>query len=306
MVRETSLSVQDLIYPMFVVHGTGIKEEIKGLSGNYHFSIDFFVEEVKMISDLGVSYIMIFGLPEDKDKLGSEAYSDDGIVQRAVRAVKKEVPEITVITDACLCAYTHHSHCGIFQDGELNNDLTCDYIARTALTHAKAGADIVAPTGIIDGQIKAVRTILENNGFNQTIIMSYAARYASKLYDPFFKSGTESITTFGDKKTYQMDYSNSNEAMREISHDVGEGADIIMIQPGIFYLDVVYRAKENFKTPLAVYNVSGEYAMIKAAAKLGSIDEKEIILEVLTAFKRAGSNLIMTYFAKEIAPILKA
>jgi porphobilinogen synthase len=306
MVSETSLSVNNLIYPMFVVHGKGIKKEIKTLAGNYHFSIDLFIEEVKKVRDLGIPAIMVFGLPEDKDKLGSEAYSPNGIVQQAIIAVKKTVPDIIMITDVCLCEYTHHSHCGIIKNGELNNDETVDAITKIALSHAEVGADIVAPAGIIDGQVNSVRKLLDEKGHHNTIIMSYAVRYASKLYDPFFKSGTESTTTFGDKKSYQMDYANRDEAMREIAADIQEGADIIMIQPGIFYLDIVSRAKDKFRVPIAVYNVSGEYTMIKSAAQLGRINEKEIIMEVLTAFKRAGADLIMTYFARSIANDLKS
>ncbi len=304
MFSETALSVNDLIYPMFVVHGKGIKEEISMLPGNYHLSVDCLVEEAKKVRDLGIPAVTLFGLPEKKDKVGSEAYTPDGIIQKAVKALKKEVPDMIVITDVCLCEYTHHGHCGIIKDGYLDNDASLEIIANIALSHVKAGADIVAPAGMIDGQVKTIRSNLDKHGHCETIIMSYAATYASKLYDPFFKSGTESTITFGDKKTTQMNYTNSDEAMREIALDIEEGADIVMVKPGIFYIDIVHRAKEEFEVPLAVYNVSGEYAMIKSAAELGRIDEGEIVIEALSAFKRAGANLIMTYFAKDIAPIL--
>lgn len=289
---------------MFVVHGKGIREEITLLPGNYHLSIDCLVEEVKKIRDLGILAVALFGLPEKKDKVGSEAYASDGIVQKAVRALKKEVQDMIVITDVCLCEYTHHGHCGIIMDGYLDNDATLELIANIANSHAEAGVDIVAPAGMIDGQVRAIRNNLDKHGYHETIIMSYAATYASKLYDPFFKSGTESIVTFGDKKTYQMNYTNSDEAMKEIALDIEEGADIVMVKPGIFYIDIVQRARKKFNVPLAVFNVSGEYAMIKSAAELGRIDEREIIIEVLSAFKRAGADLIMTYFAKDIAPVL--
>ncbi len=301
MVRETRVTVDDFIFPLFAVHGTGIKEEIGALPGNYHFSVDRLVEEVKEVRDLGIPAVLIFGLPEKKDDLASEAYAPDGIVQRALRAVKREVPDIVVISDVCLCEYTPHGHCGILDNGYVVNDATLELIAKTALSHVEAGADLVAPAAMMDGQISAMRRILDEHGYCDTPIMAYAAKFASKLYDPFFKYGTKSSVAFGDKKTHQMDYGNVREALREIALDIEEGADIVMVKPAMFYLDVVSRAKEQFQLPLAVYNVSGEYAMIKAAAKAGTINEQEIVRELCISFKRAGADLIISYFAKDAA-----
>jgi porphobilinogen synthase len=303
MVREVSLKVNDFIYPMFVVHGDNIKNEIKSLPGNYHLSVDRLVDEVKEVRDLGIPAILLFGIPEKRDEMASEAYDSDGIVQTALRAIKDDVPDIVVITDVCMCEYTNHGHCGILNDGHVHNDKTLELIEKTTLSHAQAGADIVAPAGMMDGQIGVMRKILDENGYEDVIIMAYAAKFASKLYDPFFKHGTQSVVAFGDKKSHQMDFANTDEAMREIELDIAEGADIVMVKPGMFYLDVVYRAKQQFQMPLAVYNVSGEYAMIKSAAELGRIDEKEVMMEALTSFKRAGADLIISYFAKEVAKI---
>jgi porphobilinogen synthase len=304
MVRENAISVNDLIYPMFVVHGNNIKNEISVLPGNYHLSIDRLVEDVKEVRDLGIPAIILFGIPEKKDELATEAYSPKGIVQMAVSAVKKEVPEMIVITDVCMCEYTHHGHCGIMKDGYLENDSTLELFAKTTLSFANVGVDMVAPAGMIDGQIKAMRSILDENGYTETLIMSYAAKYSSKLFDPFFKGGTESTVAFGDKKTHQMDVGNAEEALREIALDIEEGADIVMVKPAMYFLDIVYRAKEKFGMPLAVYNVSGEYTMIKSAAEMGRIDEQSVMLESLTSFKRAGADIILTYFAKDVARLL--
>jgi len=241
----------------------------------------------------------------DKDEMATGAYHPDGLVQNAVRAVKSNVPDMIVITDVCLCEYTTHGHCGIIQDNYVQNDPTLQLIAKTALSHAEAGADIVAPAAMMDGQIGAMRTILDEHRYVDTVIMAYAAKYASKLYDPFFKHGTQSSVAFGDKKSHQMDFANSNEAMKEIALDIEEGADIVMVKPAMFYLDVVYRAKQEFNVPLAVYNVSGEYTMIKSAAEAGRIDEKNVMMEALTSFKRAGADLIITYFAKEVSKVIK-
>jgi porphobilinogen synthase len=301
MVRETGLSVSDFIYPMFVVHGTDIKDEIGVLPGNYHWSVDRLVEEIKEVQDLGIPAILLFGIPEKRDEMASEAYDPNGIVQIAVRAIKDDVPEMIVVTDVCMCEYTSHGHCGIMNNGHVHNDKTLELIAKTALSHAEAGADIVAPAGMMDGQIGVMRRTLDDHGFDETIIMAYAAKFASKLYDPFFKHGTQSTVAFGDKKSHQMDFGNTNEAMREIALDIEEGADIVMVKPAMFYLDIVYRAKEKFGMPMAVYNVSGEYTMIKSAGELGRINEQEIMIEALTSFKRAGADLILTYFAKEAA-----
>ncbi len=303
MVRETSLSVNDLVQPLFVVHGSGIKKEIEALPDNYHFSVDQLTEEVRELRDLGVPAVLLFGLPKNRNEEAAEAYAEDGIIQQAVRAIKKDVPDILIITDVCMCEYTHHGHCGILTDGYLDNDQTLELIARTTLSHAEAGSDIMAPAAMVDGQIGAMRKILDDNGFTEKILMGYSAKYASKLYDPFFKHGTKSVVAFGDKRTHQMDFGNSDEAMREIALDIEEGADIVMVKPGMFYLDIVYRAKQEFEMPLAVYNVSGEYTMIKSAAAAGRIDEESIMNEVLLSFKRAGADLIFTYFARKYAEI---
>jgi porphobilinogen synthase len=291
---------------LFVVHGSGVKDEIDALPGTYHLSVDRLVEEVAEARDLGILAVLLFGLPAVRDETASEADAPDGIVQQAVRALKDEVPDVVVATDVCLCEYTENGHCGVVVDGYVENDSTLELIARTALSHADAGADIVAPAAMMDGQIRAIRSILDENDHTSTVIMAYAAKYASKLYDPFFRHGTESMVAFGDKKTHQMDFANSNEAMRELALDADEGADILMVKPALFYLDVVRRAKEEFALPLAVYNVSGEYAMLKAAAARGLIDEDAVMMETMTAFKRAGADLIITYFAKQVARFLQA
>jgi len=301
MVRETRFSPQSLIYPLFVVHGRGVKEEIKGIPGNFRFSIDLLIDEVIEAKELGIPAVLIFGVPSRKDSRGSEAYAEDGIVQMAVREIKEKVPEMVVITDVCLCEYTEHGHCGIVENGYLVNDASLELIAATAFSHAKAGADIVAPAAMLDGQIGAMRNALDRNGMENTAIMAYSAKYASGLYDLFFKHGTGGVLAFGDKRTHQMDFWNTDEAMREIALDIEEGADIIMVKPALFYLDIVFRAKEKFQMPLAVYNVSGEYAMIKAASELERIDETSIRNEIMAAFRRAGADLIISYHAKEIA-----
>jgi porphobilinogen synthase len=307
LVRENSLAVSDLILPLFVVPGEGIKHEIGAIPGNYHLSIDKLIEEVKEIRDLGIPGILLFGVPDakEKDLQASRAYSPTGIVQEAVRALKKHVPEVLVITDVCLCEYTPHCHCGILENGYLLNDASKEVLAKTALSHVQAGSDMVAPAAMLDGQIRALREILDGNGYSNAPIMAYSAKYASKLYDPFFKEGTQSALSHGDKKTHQMDSSNSNEAMREIALDIEEGADIVMVKPALYYLDIVYRAKTEFQMPLATYNVSGEYAMIDAAARIGRLDKKLIMMEALTSMKRAGADIIISYFAKEAARELK-
>jgi len=301
MVRETSVSVNDLILPLFVVHGMNIKKEINVLPGNFHLSLDKLIDEVRYVRDLGIPAVILFGLPEKKDEFATEAYNPEGIVQNAVRTIKKEVQDILVITDVCLCEYTSHGHCGIIQEGYVQNDPTLEIIKKITLSHAEAGADMVAPSAMMDGQIGVMRKTLDENGFSNVCIMAYSAKYASKLYDPFFQEGTKSIVKFGDKKSHQMDYGNSNEAMREIALDIEEGADIIIVKPAMFYLDIVYRAKKQFGIPLVVYNVSGECAMITSAAEAGRLDKTAIIMEMATGFKRAGANLIITYFAKELA-----
>jgi porphobilinogen synthase len=307
LVREHSLAVDDLILPLFVVPGHGVKHEINAIPGNYHLSIDKLIEEVKEVRDLGIPGVLLFGVPDasEKDLMASGAYSPTGIVQQAVRTLKKEVPEVLVITDVCLCEYTPHCHCGILENGYLVNDASKEVLAKTALSHVEAGSDMVAPAAMLDGQIRALRETLDEGGFTNTPIMAYSAKYASKLYDPFFKEGTQSALSHGDKKTHQMDSSNSDEAMREIALDIEEGADIVMVKPALYYLDIVYRAKTQFRMPLATYNVSGEYAMIDAAARIGRLNKKLIMMEALTSMKRAGADIIITYFAKEAAENLK-
>ncbi|SNX55196.1 porphobilinogen synthase [Thermoanaerobacterium sp. RBIITD] len=300
MIKETTIDINDLIYPLFVVPGENIKKEIDSLPGVYHYSIDLLVEEVKDVKKLGIPAVLIFGIPSHKDELGSEAYDDNGIVQKAVKAIKSEVSDMVVITDVCMCEYTSHGHCGIIKDDYVDNDETLEYIAKIALSHVKAGADIVAPSDMMDGRIGAIRKLLDKEGFVNIPIMAYSAKYASSFYGPF-REAAQSAPQFGDRKSYQMDSSNSNEALREISLDIDEGADIIMVKPALSYLDIVRRAKDNFNIPLAAYNVSGEYSMVKAASKMGWVDEKSIVLEMMTSIKRAGADMIITYFAKDVA-----
>jgi len=301
MVAEHRLSVDDLIFPVFVVPGTGVRKEIGALPGIYHVSEDRLLDEARELLDLGIKAILIFGVPSLKDPAATGAYAADGLVQSAVRLLKKALPSLVVITDCCLCEYTDHGHCGIITDGYLDNDSSLQVLAKTALSHAEAGADMVAPAAMLDGQVGAIRATLDEHGHIDTAIMAYSAKYASKLYDPFFKNAAQSTVAFGDKRTHQMDYANSDEAMREIALDIEEGADIVMVKPALFYLDIVQRAKTEFQMPLAVYNVSGEYAMLNAAAQAGNIDGTQVMMEAMTAFKRAGADLIITYHAREIA-----
>jgi porphobilinogen synthase len=305
LVRENKLSASNFILPLFAVPGSKIREEIASLPGNYHLSIDCLVEEAIAARDLGISAVLLFGVPESRDEQASSAYAQHGIVQEAVRALKSNVPEILVITDVCPCEYTLNGHCGIIRNGYLDNDASLELITKITLSHAEAGSDMVAPASMLDGQIQAMRRTLDSNGFENLPIMAYSAKFASKLYDPFFKEGTHSTVAFGDKRTHQMDFSNSDEAMREIALDIEEGADIVMVKPALFYLDVVYRAKQEFKMPLAVYDVSGEYAMIDAAARLRRLNRDAIMMEALTCMKRAGADIIITYFAKRAAELLR-
>jgi porphobilinogen synthase len=300
MFRETTLDVKDLIYPLFVVPGEGIGQEVASMPGIRRFSIDMLVKEVKEVESLGISAILLFGVPSVKDDMGSEAYADDGIIQKAVRAIKQSVPEIIVITDVCMCEYTSHGHCGVVEDGYVVNDKSVELIARTALSHARAGADMVAPSDMMDGRVGFIRKLLDAEGFINVPIMAYSAKYASSFYGPF-RDAAGSVPQFGDRKSYQMDPANSDEALREIALDVEEGADIVMVKPALAYLDVIRRAKQTFNIPLVAYNVSGEYAMVKAAAKMGFLDEKAAVMEILTSIKRAGADLIITYFAKDVA-----
>ncbi|MBE0069421.1 porphobilinogen synthase [Thermoanaerobacterium thermosaccharolyticum] len=300
MIRETSISVDDLIYPMFVVPGENIKEEISAMPGIYRFSIDNLLREVKEINELKIPAILLFGIPSKKDELGSEAYDENGIIQQAIKSIKNAIPEMLIITDVCMCEYTSHGHCGIVKDGYVQNDETTSYIAKIALSHVIAGADIVAPSDMMDGRVKAIRDVLDENGYVNTPIISYSAKYASAFYGPF-REAANSAPQFGDRKSYQMDPANSDEALREISLDIDEGADIIMVKPALPYLDIIRRAKDTFNVPIAAYNVSGEYSMIKAASQMGYINEKSTVLESLTGIKRAGADIIITYFAKDVA-----
>lgn len=300
MVRETRVDVKDLIYPLFVAHGENIKQEINSLPGVYRFSVDTLVDEVKEIHSLGIPAVLLFGVPSVKDEMGSEAYADDGIVQRAVRVVKETEPSMIVITDVCMCGYTRHGHCGIVDNGYVINDRTVEFIARIALSHARAGADMVAPSDMMDGRVRAIRKLLDEEGYVNVSIMAYSAKYASAFYGPF-REAAHSAPQFGDRRSYQMDTANSDEAMREIELDIEEGADIVMVKPALSYLDIIRRARESFNVPVAAYNVSGEYAMVKAAAKMGWVDERAAVMEILTSIKRAGADMIITYFAKDVA-----
>ena len=306
LVRENRLSASDFILPLFIVPGSGIRREIPSMPGNFKLSIDLLVKEVASIHTLGIPAVLLFGVPDHKDDCATGAFDSEGIVQQAVRAIKAQVPQMLVITDVCACEYTPSGHCGILKDGYLDNDASLDLIAKITVSHALAGADMVAPAAMLDGQIATMRRALDQAGYTNLPIMAYSAKYASKLYDPFFKEGTDSVLAFGDKRTHQMDVANSDEAMREIALDIEEGADIVMVKPALFYLDVVYRAKQRFQMPLAVYNVSGEYAMIDAASQMGRLNKDAIMFEALTCLKRAGADLIITYFAKRAAELLLA
>jgi len=300
MIRETHLRPDDLILPLFVRPGKGVKKPISSMPGHFQLSIDVLVKEVKEARALGILGVILFGIPEKKDELGSEAYSKDGIIQRAVSQIKEKVDGILVITDVCLCEYTSHGHCGVVKDGRVLNDETLDLIARQAFSHAEAGADIVAPSDMMDGRVGAIRKILDENQLEETPILSYAAKYASGFYGPF-RVAAESKPLFGDRKSYQMDPANGDEALREVQLDIEEGADMVMVKPALPYLDIIYRVKQTYNIPVAAYNVSGEFAMVKAASKLGWIDGDQVMMESLIAIKRAGADLILTYFAKEAA-----
>ena len=305
MVRETALAPGDLVYPMFVVHGRSVRREIDSMPGCFHLSPDEAVREAEEALGLGVPAVLLFGIPASKDSVGSEAYAEDGVVQLAVRALKAELPELVVITDVCLCEYTDHGHCGIVAGGQVDNDRSLELIARTALSHAEAGADMVAPSDMMDGRVGAIRSCLDEGGLRDVPIMSYAAKYASAFFGPF-RVAAESAPQFGDRKGYQMDPANVREAMREIELDIQEGADVIMVKPALPYLDVIARARDRFDLPLAAYSVSGEYAMLKAAAQNGWLDERSAVLEALTGIKRAGADIILTYHAKDAARWLRA
>jgi porphobilinogen synthase len=303
MIRETKLSVDDFMYPLFAVTGKGVKKPIASMPGNYQMSIDQLVREVKTAKEAGIPAVLLFGIPDRKDEVASGAFARDGLMQRAVREIKTKVPDILVVTDVCLCEYTSHGHCGMIEKGDVDNDSTLEVLAETAVSHARAGADMVAPSAMMDGQIGAIRDGLDEAGFEAIPIMAYSAKYASCFYGPF-RDAAASVPQFGDRKSYQMDPANGDEAIREITLDVEEGADIIMVKPALAYLDIIRRAREEFDLPIAAYNVSGEFAMIKAASQLGWLDGRRAMMEVLTSIKRAGTDIIITYFALEAAAVL--
>ena len=304
LVRETTLAPSDFIYPMFIVPGARSRTEVGSMPGVFQVSADEALREVGEAAELGVSGIILFGLPSAKDAMGSEAYAADGVTQQAVRTIKAAYPEMLVVTDVCLCEYTDHGHCGVLDGAHVVNDATLDLLTRTAVSHAEAGADVVAPSDMMDGRVGAVRAALDDAGFSETPILSYAAKYASAFFGPF-REAADSAPQFGDRRGYQMDPANAREAMREIELDVNEGADAIMVKPALPYLDIIARARRRFDLPLAAYNVSGEYAMVKAAAHAGWLDEERVVLEALTGIKRAGADVILTYHALEAARWLR-
>lgn len=304
MTRETHLRVDDLIMPLFIVPGTRVENPIGSMPGIAQLSVDRAVEECKQIRDLGIPGVILFGIPDEKDAVGSDAYDDNGIIQRALRALKEEVPGLMLITDVCLCEYTDHGHCGLIKGNDVENDATLELLVKESLSHVRAGADMVAPSDMMDGRVGAIRQALDREGFPHIPIMAYAAKFASGFYGPF-REAAESTPQFGDRRSYQMDPANGDEAIREVALDIEEGADIVMVKPALPYLDIIRRVKEKFSYPLAAYNVSGEYAMLKAAALNGWLDEERVMLEALTSIKRAGADLILTYFAKDAARILE-
>ena len=303
LIRETALEPKNFIYPLFIGPGRDKAEPISSMPGVAQLSVDRALREAQEVNSLGISAVILFGIPKQKDALGSEAYAVDGIVQQAIYAIKENVPELLVITDVCLCEYTDHGHCGVVQNGDVDNDSTLELLAKEALSHAQAGADIVAPSDMMDGRVGAIRKTLDDNNFQRTPIMAYAAKYASGFYGPF-REAAESTPQFGDRRSYQMDPANAEEALREVDLDIREGADIVMVKPALAYLDIIYRVKQKFGYPLAAYNVSGEYSMIKAAGQNGWIEESRIVMEVLFAIRRAGADMILSYFAKDAARLL--
>jgi len=304
LVRENQVDVGNLIYPVFVVEGEGIKQQINSMPGIFRYSPDQLLPEVEEVAGLKIPAILLFGIPQYKDKTGSSAYDSDGVVQKAIRAIKNTVPELLVVTDVCLCEYTSHGHCGIVVNGTIDNDQTLPLLAKMALSHVEAGADIIAPSDMMDGRVKAIREALDKKGYQHIPILSYAAKYASAFYGPF-REAAESAPQFGDRRSYQMDPSNVREALREVEQDIAEGADIIMVKPALAFLDVIREVHNIFNYPLAAYNVSGEYAMVKAACQQGWLDEQKVVLEILTAIKRAGADIILTYHAKDVARWLR-
>lgn len=300
LVRETLISKNDLIYPLFVVPGENVKKEVRSMPGVFNLSIDKLVEECKEVASLGIPAVILFGIPEHKDETGSDAYDDNGIIQRAIRAIKKEVKNLLVITDVCLCEYTSHGHCGVLKGDEILNDETVDLLVKEAVSHAGAGADVIAPSDMMDGRIGAIRRGLDEAGFKNIPVLSYAVKYASGFYGPF-RDAADSTPAFGDRRSHQMDIANTREALKEALSDLEEGADILMVKPAGAYLDIIHQVKQMTNVPLAAYQVSGEYAMIKAAGANGWIDEERVMIEAFTAIKRAGADMVLTYFAKDIA-----
>jgi len=305
LVRENRVDAGDLVYPIFVVEGKGIKQEISSMPSIFRFSPDQLDAEIEEVAGLKIPAVLLFGIPKQKDELGSSAYAPQGVVQQAVRRIKKSAPQLLVITDVCLCEYTSHGHCGVVVGDQIDNDQTLPLLAKTALSHAEAGTDIVAPSDMMDGRVKAIRESLDKDGFQQIPILSYAAKYASAFYGPF-REAAESAPQFGDRRSYQMDPPNIREALREIEQDINEGADIVMVKPALAYLDVIRQARNAFNCPLAAYNVSGEYAMVKAAVKQGWLEERRAVMEILTAIKRAGADIIISYHAKDVARWLQS
>jgi porphobilinogen synthase len=304
MVSETALTTRSLVYPLFVCPGGGVKDEIRSMPGNYRWSVDLLVEECKSVFDLGIPAVILFGIPEQKDEVGSGAYAADGIIQRAVRVLKKALPDLVVICDVCLDEYTSHGHCGLIRNGEVDNDSTLELLAKTALTQVEAGADVVAPSDMMDGRVGRIRAELDTHGFSHRPILAYSAKYASAFYGPF-REAADSAPKFGDRKSYQMDPANQREAMREIALDIEEGADIVMIKPALPYLDIIALARRQFDVPLAAYQVSGEFSLLTAAAQMGWVDHERIMMETLLSIRRAGADIILTYFAKEVARLLE-
>ncbi len=304
MVRETKLSIDDFIYPLFVIEGENIKNKVPSMEGVYQYSLDRLEEEINEIVELGIKSVILFGIPEHKDEYGSEAYSDEGIIQKAIRKIKELTDKLYVITDVCMCEYTSHGHCGIIENKDVDNDKTLDLLAREAVSHAKAGADMVAPSDMMDGRVQRIRHDLDEKGFSHIPIMAYSAKFASAFYGPF-RDAAESAPQFGDRKSYQMDPANRREALKEVMLDIEENADIVMVKPALSYLDIISDVKQNVLVPVCAYNVSGEYSMVKAAAKMGWIDHDKVMMEILTSIKRAGADLIITYFAKDAARILR-
>ncbi len=304
MVRETTLAPQDFIYPMFVVPGKGVKNSISSMPGCFQESIDEAVKTAKEVYSLNIPAIILFGIPENKDEKASDAYKDNGVVQQAIKAIKDFIPELIIITDVCLCEYTSHGHCGIIKNGTIDNDATLEVLALEAVSHARAGADIVAPSDMMDGRVGKIRKSLDEEGFTDVVILSYAAKYASAFYGPF-REAAQSVPAFGDRRSYQMDPANRREAIREVALDIEEGADMVIIKPALSYLDIISDVKQSFNVPVAAYNVSGEYSMIKAAAQFGWLNEETVMMEILTSIKRAGADIILSYFAREAARLLQ-